>query len=120
MQYVYDFAALERVPEGPTSAKVAAKKLLSGPTLQTSKSSTIGAVLTGANLIVALAGQARGSGARILSELGPSLDTHRSPLSGLSPRVLRSAQSGNRLIQSGGAWVVSCCPGLRPHFHHYK
>jgi quercetin dioxygenase-like cupin family protein len=64
VQYVYDFATLERVPEGPTSAKVAAKKLLSGPTLQTGKSSTIGAVLTGSNLIVALAGQARGSGAK--------------------------------------------------------
>ena len=64
VQYVYDFATLERVPEGPTSAKVAAKQLLSGPTLQTGKSSTIGAVLTGSNLIVALAGQARGSGAK--------------------------------------------------------
>lgn len=64
MQYVYDFAALERVPEGPTSARVAAKRLLSGPTLQTGKSSTIGAVLTGTHLIVALAGQARGSGAK--------------------------------------------------------
>lgn len=64
MQYVYDFAALDRVPEGPTSATVAAKRLLSGPTLQTGKSSTVGAVLTGAHLIVALAGQNRGSGAK--------------------------------------------------------
>lgn len=64
MQYVYDFATLDRVPQGPTSAKVAAKRLLSGPTLQTGKSSTIGAVLTGSNLIVAFAGQARGSGAK--------------------------------------------------------
>jgi quercetin dioxygenase-like cupin family protein len=64
IQYVYDFATLDRVPEGPTSAKVAAKRLLSGPTLQTGKSSTIGAVLTGTHLIVALAGQSRGSGAK--------------------------------------------------------
>lgn len=64
IQYLYDFAKLDRVPEGPTSAKVAARRLLSGPTLQTGKSSTIGAVLTGSNLIVALAGQARGSGAK--------------------------------------------------------
>lgn len=64
LQYVYDFAALGEVPAGPTSAKVAAKRLLSGPTLQTGKSSTVGAVLTGSNIIVALAGQARGSGAK--------------------------------------------------------
>lgn len=64
IQYVYDFAMLDRVPEGPTSAKVAAKKLLSGPTLETGKSSTVGAVLTGERIIVALAGQSRGSGAK--------------------------------------------------------
>ena len=45
-QYVYDFSSLDAVPEGPTSARVAAKRLLSGPTLATGKSSTIGAVLT--------------------------------------------------------------------------
>lgn len=64
IQYVYDFATLDRVPEGPTSAKVAAKRLLSGPTLQTGKSSTVGAVLTGTHIIVALGGQSRGSGAK--------------------------------------------------------
>ncbi len=64
VQHVYDFAALDKVPDGPTSAKVAAKRLLSGPTLQTGKSSTVGAVLTGSYIIVALAGQARGSGAK--------------------------------------------------------
>lgn len=64
VQYVYDFAALDKVPDRPTSAKVAAKRLLSGPTLQTGKSSTVGAVLTGSHIIVALAGQARGSGAK--------------------------------------------------------
>ena len=50
MQYVYDFAALDRVPDGPTSAKVTARRLLSGPTLQTGKSSTVGAVLTGSSV----------------------------------------------------------------------
>jgi quercetin dioxygenase-like cupin family protein len=63
VQYVYDFAALERVPEGPTSAKVTAKRLLSGPTLKTGKSSTVGAVLTGSHIILTLGTQARGSGA---------------------------------------------------------
>jgi len=64
IQYVYDFTALDRVPESQTSAKVAAKRLLSGPTLQTGKSSTVGAALTGEHIIVALAGQSRGSGAK--------------------------------------------------------
>ncbi len=63
LQYVYDFATLDRVPEGPTSAKVAAKRLLSGPTLKTGKSSTVGAVLTGTHIILTLGTQARGSGA---------------------------------------------------------
>ena len=63
-QYVYDFSRLDAVPEGPTSARVAAKRLLSGPTLATGKSSTVGAVLTGTHLIVTLGRQARGSGAK--------------------------------------------------------
>jgi quercetin dioxygenase-like cupin family protein len=63
IQYVYDFATLDRVPEGPTSAKVAARRLLSGPTLKTGKSSTVGAVLTGTHIILTLGTQARGTGA---------------------------------------------------------
>jgi len=63
MQYVYDFATLDSVPEWPTSAKVAARRLLSGPTLQTGKSSTVGAVLTGSHIILTLGTQARGTGA---------------------------------------------------------
>ena len=64
VQYVYDFALLDQVPAGATSARVAAKRLLSGPTLQTGKSSTVGAVLTGLHLIVTLGRQTRGSGAK--------------------------------------------------------
>jgi quercetin dioxygenase-like cupin family protein len=64
MQHVYDFATLDRVPSGPTSARVAPRRLLSGDTLETAKSSTIGAALFGEHLIMALAGQARGSGAK--------------------------------------------------------
>ena len=63
LQHVYDFAALDRVPDGPTSAKVTAKRLLAGPTLKTGKSSTVGAVLTGTHIILTLGTQARGSGA---------------------------------------------------------
>ena len=64
LQYVYDFATLDRVPEYPTSAQVAARRLLSGPTLNTGKSSTVGAVLTGGRIILTLGTQARGSGAK--------------------------------------------------------
>lgn len=64
IQHVYDFAALDRAPEGPTSLKVSAKKLLSGATLKTGKSSTVGAVLSGSHIICTLGRQARGSGAK--------------------------------------------------------
>ena len=64
VQYVYDFATLDRVPENPTSAQVAARRLLSGATLKTGKSSTIGAVLTGGRIILTLGTQTRGSGAK--------------------------------------------------------
>jgi quercetin dioxygenase-like cupin family protein len=64
VQYVYDFAALDRVPEGPTSAGVAPRRLLSGDTLETAKSSTIGAALFGEHIIFARVGQARGSGSK--------------------------------------------------------
>jgi len=64
LQYVYDFDTLEKVPEGPTSAQVAARRLLSGPSLKTGKSSTVGAVLTGECIILTLGTQARGSGAK--------------------------------------------------------
>jgi quercetin dioxygenase-like cupin family protein len=64
LQYVYDFATLDRVPENPTSAQVAARRLLSGPTLKTGKSSTVGAVLSGDQIIITLGMQARGSGAK--------------------------------------------------------
>jgi quercetin dioxygenase-like cupin family protein len=64
VQYVYDFATLDSVPDGPTSARVAARRLLSGPTLKTGKSSTVGAVLSGERIILTLGSQARGSGAK--------------------------------------------------------
>ena len=64
VQYVYDFETLDRVPDGPTSVQVAARRLLSGPTLKTGKSSTVGAVLTGERIILTLGTQARGSGAK--------------------------------------------------------
>jgi quercetin dioxygenase-like cupin family protein len=64
LQYVYDYATLDRVPDGPTSAVVTPRRYLSGDTLETAKSSTIGAGLFGKHLIVALVSQARGSGSK--------------------------------------------------------
>lgn len=64
VQYVYDFATLDRIPDGPTSAKVAARRLLSGLTLMSGKSSTVGAVLTGGRIVLTLGTQARGTGAK--------------------------------------------------------
>lgn len=64
IQHVYDFAALDRVPDHPTSVKVSPRRLLSGPTIQTGKSSTVGAVLSGARIIVTLGRQAQGTGAK--------------------------------------------------------
>lgn len=63
-RYVYDFSLLDRVPEGPSSAQVTARRLVSGATLQTAKSSTVAAALTGQHLIMALARQTRGTGAK--------------------------------------------------------
>lgn len=64
MQYIYGYFDLDTVPDGPTSAKVAARKIMSGPTLETAKASTIGAVLTGEHVAVALAMQPAGSGSK--------------------------------------------------------
>jgi quercetin dioxygenase-like cupin family protein len=64
VQHVYDFATLDQVPEGPTSLKVAARRLLSGPNLQSGKSSTVGAVLSGSRIACTLGRQAQGTGAK--------------------------------------------------------
>lgn len=64
MQYIYGYHELDTVPDHPTSAVVAARRVLSGPTMETGKSSTVGAVLTGEHIAVALAMQAAGSGAK--------------------------------------------------------
>ena len=64
MQYIYGYHELNTAPDNPTSAKVAPRRVLSGPTMETGKSSTVGAVLTGEHIAVALAIQAAGSGAK--------------------------------------------------------
>jgi quercetin dioxygenase-like cupin family protein len=64
VQHVYEFAKLDRMPEGPTSATVTPRKLLSGPSLEKSKASTMAAVLVGEKLAIALASMVRGSGSK--------------------------------------------------------
>ena len=74
VQHVYDFALLERTPEGATSLKVTARRLLSGPSLDSGKSSTVGAVLSGAHIICTLGRQARGTGAKAHSHPNEEFD----------------------------------------------
>jgi len=64
MQYVYGFNELATAPDHPTSAEVTPKRLLSGPSIDKGKSSTMAAVLKGEHILVALAGQQAGSGAK--------------------------------------------------------
>ena len=64
MQYVYGFNELATAPDHPTSAQVTPRRLLSGPSIDKGKSSTMAAVLKGEHIIVALAGQQAGSGAK--------------------------------------------------------
>ena len=64
VQHVYDFAQLDRVPDAPTSAQVTARRYVSGATLATAKSSTVGAALTGRHLIVGLMRMERGTGSK--------------------------------------------------------
>ncbi len=64
MQYIYGYNELDTAPDNPTSARVQPRRILSGDTLETAKSSTIGAVLFGQHVAVALVMQAAGSGAK--------------------------------------------------------
>ncbi|MDH3288011.1 MAG: cupin domain-containing protein [Betaproteobacteria bacterium] len=64
VQRVYDFASLDHIPDGETSLKVTARRLLSGPNLKSGKSSTVGAVLASSHIACTLGRQARGTGAK--------------------------------------------------------
>jgi quercetin dioxygenase-like cupin family protein len=64
MQYIYGYSELNSAPDNPTSARVEPRRILSGDTFETAKSSTVGAVLYGEHVAVALAMQAAGSGAK--------------------------------------------------------
>jgi len=105
-RYVYDFATLDRVPEGPTSAVVSARRLLSGPTLATGKSSTVGAVLTGERIILTLGTQARGSGA--------NLHTHpNEQFNFIVQGVMTGEQGGETIFARRGSMLHT--PATLPH-----
>ena len=65
VRHIYRFEELDRVPEGRCSAQVAARRLLSGETLATGKSTSVGAVVKGERLQVALVHKPRGTGSKI-------------------------------------------------------
>lgn len=65
-RYVYNFDELDRAPEGPCSATVTPRRLISGSkTLATSKATSTGAVVTGERFHVALVWKPRGTGSKI-------------------------------------------------------
>ena len=64
-RYVYDLDALGTVPDGPCSARVSPSRLLSGDTLATGKSTTVGPVLTGTHVHVAWVVKPRGTGSKL-------------------------------------------------------
>jgi len=65
IRYVYNLDDLDRGPEGPCSAKVSPSKLLSGDTLATGKSTTVGPVLSGTHVHVAWLCKPRGTGSKL-------------------------------------------------------
>ncbi|HET7597692.1 MAG TPA: cupin domain-containing protein [Burkholderiales bacterium] len=106
VQHVYDFAALDRVPDGPTSLAVAPRRLLSGPTLQTGKSSTVGAVLSGSHIIATLGRQARGTGAKAHSHPNEQFNY-------ILAGVMMSDVEGDRVFASRGSILHT--PGMAVH-----
>lgn len=64
-RHIYHFDELDRVPEGPSSATVTPRRLLSGETLDTGKSTSVGAVVKGERVQVALVLKPRGTGSKI-------------------------------------------------------
>jgi quercetin dioxygenase-like cupin family protein len=65
-RHVYNFDELDRQPEGPCSATVTPRRLISGSKdLATSKATSTGAVITGERFHVALVWKPRGTGSKI-------------------------------------------------------
>lgn len=65
-RYAYNFDELERAPEGPCSATVTPRRLISGSkTLATAKATSTGAIVTGERFHVTLVLKPRGTGSKI-------------------------------------------------------
>lgn len=106
VQHVYDFNALDRVPDNATSLKVSARRLLSGPTLQSGKSSTVGAVLAGTHIACTLGTQARGTGAKA--------HTHANEQFNFVLRgMMMNDVAGDRVFASKG--MILHTPGMAVH-----
>jgi quercetin dioxygenase-like cupin family protein len=106
VQYLYDFAALDTVPRGPTSLKVTATRLLSGPELQSGKSSTVGAVLTGERIICTLGHQAAGTGAKAHTHPNEQFNY-------ILQGTMMSDVEGDRVFASKG--MILHTPGMAVH-----
>jgi len=106
VQHVYDFALLSQAPEGATSLKVAARRLLSGPDLQHGKSSTVGAVLSGNHIICTLGRQARGTGAKAHTHPNEQFNF-------ILQGTMMSDVEGDRVFASPG--MILHTPGMAVH-----
>jgi len=106
VQHVYDFAALDREPDGATSLKVTTRRLLSGPSMKSGKSSTVGAVLAGSHIACTLGHQAQGTGAK--AHTHPN-EQYNFVLQG----VMMNDVEGDRVFASKG--MILHTPGMAVH-----
>ena len=106
VQHVYDFNALDRVPDNATSLKVSARRLLSGPTLQSGKSSTVGAVLAGTHIACTLGTQASGTGAKAHTHPNEQFNF-------VLQGMMMNDVEGDRVFASRG--MILHTPGLAVH-----
>ena len=106
VQHVYDFRTLDQVPEGATSLAVSARRLLSGPSLQSGKSSTVGAVLSGSRIICTLGRQARGTGAKAHTHANEQFNF-------VMQGTMMSDIEGDRVFASKG--MILHTPGMVVH-----
>jgi quercetin dioxygenase-like cupin family protein len=106
VQHVYEFAVLDQVPDGATSLKVTARRLLSGPSLKSGKSSTVGAVLSGSHIICTLGRQAQGTGAKAHTHPNEQFNF-------VLQGTMMSDIEGDRVFASRG--MILHTPGMAAH-----
>lgn len=106
VRHVYDFGALDRVPDGATSLEVHARRLLSGPSLESGKSSTVGAVLASSHIACTLGHQARGTGAKAHTHPNEQFNF-------VLQGVMMNDIEGDRVFASRG--MILHTPGMAVH-----